>query len=286
MKRLYLFIVVCSLLCSCEKTAAQGIVRYPADPPGTVASVGAADVGAANAADTEIPADTTVYITNSGRRYHRENCSSLRNSRVPVTLADAVKSAYTACSICNPPRHPFQNPPLEGASARGESAGEGPAAFYRVNLAKSDNSAAVDFSQLLPAEVTSHVDGDTIKVQIRNPPAGLKALETIRLIGVDTPETVHPRREVETFGKEASDFTKNRLLGKTVYLAFDWDLRDRYGRLLAYVYTQADGNPRCHNAELIRQGYGHAYTRFSFQFLEEFRTLEKEARENKRGLWG
>jgi micrococcal nuclease len=144
----------------------------------------------------------------------------------------------------------------------------------------------VDFSRLLPAEVTGYVDGDTIKVSIPNPPGGPQgpgAAETIRLIGVDTPETVHPRRAVEAFGKEAGDFTKERLLGKTVYLAFDWDLRDRYGRLLAYVYT---GDKICHNAELIRRGYGHAYTRFPFQFMEEFRRLEQEAREQKRGLWG
>jgi micrococcal nuclease len=133
------------------------------------------------------------------------------------------------------------------------------------------------------AEVVSHVDGDTVRVRIANPPAGLGAVETIRLIGVDTPETVHPSRPVEHFGKEASDFTKARLLGKTVYLAFDWDLRDRYGRLLAYIYS-ADGD--CFNADLVREGYGHAYTRFSFQFLEEFRALEREAREAKRGLWG
>jgi micrococcal nuclease len=100
---------------------------------------------------------------------------------------------------------------------------------------------------------------------------------------VDTPETVHPSRPVERFGKEASDYTKGRLLNKPVFLAFDWDLRDHYGRLLAYIYT-ADGD--CFNARLIRDGYGHAYTRFTFQFMEEFRGLEREARERKRGLWG
>jgi micrococcal nuclease len=154
--------------------------------------------------------------------------------------------------------------------------------IYRVNLEEPENSVQVDFSRLTRAEVVDHVDGDTIRVRINNPPGGLKAVETIRLIGVDTPETIHPRREIEAFGVEASNFTKSRLLGKTVYLAFDWDLRDRYGRLLAYVYTQ---DRRCHNAELIREGYGHAYTRFPFRFMEEFRALEREAREKKRGLW-
>jgi micrococcal nuclease len=88
---------------------------------------------------------------------------------------------------------------------------------------------------------------------------------------------------VERFGKEASAFTRRTLLNKTVYLAFDWDLRDRYGRLLAYIYTAAGD---CFNAALIREGYGHAYTRYPFQFMEEFRTLEQNARNAKRGLWG
>ena len=154
--------------------------------------------------------------------------------------------------------------------------------LYRVHISKPKNCEAVDFLKLLSANVIHHIDGDTIRVRINNPPKGLKTVETIRLIGIDTTETVHPKKEVERFGREASDFTKEQLYGKTVLLAFDWDLRDRYGRLLAYVYTQ---DRRCHNAELIRLGYGHAYTRFPFHFLEEFRRYEGEARKNKRGLW-
>jgi micrococcal nuclease len=67
-----------------------------------------------------------------------------------------------------------------------------------------------------------------------------------------------------------------------VLLAFDWDRRDRYGRLLAYIYSP-DGD--CHNAALIREGYAHAYTTYSFQFMDEFRALEQEARRERRGLW-
>jgi micrococcal nuclease len=136
---------------------------------------------------------------------------------------------------------------------------------------------------MAPAEVIGHVDGDTVRVRIVNAPGEVGAVETIRFIGVDTPETVHPSRPVERFGKEASDFTREGLLGKPVYLAFDWDLRDRYGRLLAYIYT---GDGRCFNARLIQEGYGFAYTRFPFHFMEEFRALERQARAEKRGLWG
>ena len=121
------------------------------------------------------------------------------------------------------------------------------------------------------------LDGDTIVVEIEG------KQEKVRLIGVDTPETVHPQKPVEYFGKEASDFTRKIVEGKRVRLEYDWQRRDKYGRLLAYVYLE-DGTFL--NAEIIKQGYGFAYTRYPFKYLDEFRQYEREARENKRGLWG
>jgi micrococcal nuclease len=123
---------------------------------------------------------------------------------------------------------------------------------------------------------TRVIDGDTIIVDIDG------KQERVRLIGVDTPETVHPSKPVEYFGKEASEFTKSMVEGKKVRLEFDWQRRDKYGRLLAYTYLE-DGTFL--NAEIIKQGYGFAYTRFPFKYLEEFRQYEREARENGRGLW-
>ena len=123
---------------------------------------------------------------------------------------------------------------------------------------------------------TRVVDGDTIVVEIGG------KLEKVRLIGVDTPETVHPSKPVEYFGKEASDFTKRTVERKNVRLEYDWQKRDKYGRLLAYVYLE-DGTFL--NSEIIKQGYGFAYTKYPFKYLEEFRQYEKEARENKNGLW-
>ena len=120
------------------------------------------------------------------------------------------------------------------------------------------------------------IDGDTIVVEIDG------KHEKIRLIGVDTPETKHPQKPVQYFGKEAHLFTKRMVEGKEVRLEFDWQKRDKYGRLLAYVYLP-DGTFL--NAEIIKQGYGFAYTRFPFKYLDEFRQYEREARENKRGLW-
>lgn len=117
------------------------------------------------------------------------------------------------------------------------------------------------------------VDGDTIV---------LDSNERVRLIGVDTPETVHPSKPVEFFGKEASAFTKRTVEGKKVRLEYDWQRKDKYGRTLAYVYL-SDGTFL--NAEIIKQGYGHAYTKFPFKYLETFRKYEREAREQGRGLW-
>ncbi len=147
--------------------------------------------------------------------------------------------------------------------------------FSSVCLAEDSNNS-------LTATVTRAVDGDTLAIQIDG------QRDKVRLIGVDTPETVDPRKPVQYFGKEASAFTHKMADGKTVRLELDQasaatNHRDKYGRLLAYVFLP-DGTLL--NAELIRQGYGHAYTRFPFAKMEEFRALEREAREAGRGLWG
>ncbi len=121
--------------------------------------------------------------------------------------------------------------------------------------------------------VTRVVDGDTIILNGR---------ERVRLIGVDTPETVDPRRPVQYFGKEASAFTKRMVEGKKVRLEYDQTRKDRYGRTLAYVYLE-DGTHL--NAEIVKQGYGHAYTRFPFRYLGDFRRYESAARKAGKGLW-
>jgi len=123
------------------------------------------------------------------------------------------------------------------------------------------------------------VDGDTLVLENK---------ERVRLIGVDTPETKHPRRPVEYYGKEASAFTKRMVQGKRVRLEFDQanahiGHKDKYRRTLAYVFLE-DGTSL--NAEIIKQGYGFAYTRFPFKYMDEFRRYEREAREQGRGLWG
>jgi endonuclease YncB( thermonuclease family) len=106
--------------------------------------------------------------------------------------------------------------------------------------------------------------------------------DTLLLDRVNTPESVDPRRPVERFGKEAAAFTRSLAEGKQVRLEFDHERRDTYGRTLAYVYLP-DGSLL--NETIIREGYGFAYTRFPYQRMERFRELERQAREQGRGLW-
>lgn len=155
------------------------------------------------------------------------------------------------------------------------------------------------------------VDGDTLL---------LENGDRVRLIGVDTPESHKSRkltrdagrtgrdaRTIQSLGKRALLFTDGLVTGKLVRLEYDPSNkvrrhRDRYGRLLAYVYVVerpeqrriltvrdgivTDGNQELFlNATIIRSGFGNAYTRYPFKYLEEFRGYEKEARQHGRGLW-
>ena len=113
--------------------------------------------------------------------------------------------------------------------------------------------------------------------------------ERVRLVAVDTPETVHPKKAVERFGKEASAFTKKHLNGQKVYLVYDQNNartghRDRYGRLLAYVWREKDRLDFC--AALVKEGYAYAYLKYPSERGDEFLGYQRQAREQKKGLWG
>jgi micrococcal nuclease len=136
-----------------------------------------------------------------------------------------------------------------------------------------------DWSGAQSFEVLRVIDGDTVVLR-------LSSEETkVRLIGVDTPETVHPQKPVEAYGQEASRFTKNLLLGEEVFVEYESGASrtDKYGRTLAYLYRAPDG--LFVNLEIVRQGYGHAYTQYPFQYMELFREYERRAREAGKGLW-
>lgn len=127
--------------------------------------------------------------------------------------------------------------------------------------------------------VVSVVDGDTVKLSIDG------TTQTIRLIGLDTPETVDPRKPVQCFGKEASNKAKELLTGRSVRLEVDASqgTLDKYGRTLGYIFRD-DG--LFYNKYMIEQGFAHEYTyNIPYKYQSEFKAAEKSARENQRGLW-
>jgi micrococcal nuclease len=132
------------------------------------------------------------------------------------------------------------------------------------------------------AFVVRDVDGDTIQARLDGDADDVK----IRFLGVNTPESVDPRKPVECFGKEASKFTKEMLEGKRVRLDPDpqADEVDKYGRLLRNVVLE-DGTD--FNAMLVEQGYAYAYLDFPLnkQRKAQLAVLQKAAEAAKRGLW-
>lgn len=131
-----------------------------------------------------------------------------------------------------------------------------------------------------PVAVVRVIDGDTVVVE-----GGDGKRVVVRLIGVDTPETVAPGKPVQPYGPEASAYTKAGLLGLMVRLVPDSRAgeRDRYGRTLAYVFI----GDECWNETLIRKGYGRAYTDYPFEpaTRARFVIVEDAAKAAGRGLW-
>ena len=129
------------------------------------------------------------------------------------------------------------------------------------------------------ATVVRVVDGDTIRVRLAS-----GAVERVRYIGVDTPESVKPGTPVQCYAEAASAFNRRLVSGRTVRLVGDVEARDRYGRLLAYVYRRPDG--LFVNAELARQGYARPLTiPPDVRFADRFRVLSDAARRAGKGLW-
>jgi micrococcal nuclease len=127
------------------------------------------------------------------------------------------------------------------------------------------------------AVVTRVVDGDTVEARIGS------SVEDVRLIGIDTPETVKPDTPVQCYGPQASRFTHGFLEGRKVRLQFGVERRDVYGRLLAYIHLGG----RFVNATLVRRGLARSLTiPPNDRFAPLFERLERRAARRGRGLWG
>lgn len=159
--------------------------------------------------------------------------------------------------------------------------------FFRNTPAPTANPPKKEIYEKQPVQKTGGyhsvirvVDGDTIVVDING------ELTKVRLIGLDTPETIDPRKPVQCFGVEAADKAKGVLSGQKVKIETDpsQGTRDKYGRLLAYAFLP-DGV--LFNKIMIEEGYGHEYTyRLPYKYQKEFKATERQARELKKGLWG
>lgn len=138
-------------------------------------------------------------------------------------------------------------------------------------------SAFAATAQAEQGRVTSVVDGDTFKIKLG------KKVETVRIIGIDTPETKDPRKPVQCYGQEASKKLTKLMRGKTVTLEKNpAEERDKYKRLLRYVSLKGKDI----GAGMIGDGYAFSYKMFPHPRLEDYNALEKEAKEDAKGLWG
>ena len=138
-----------------------------------------------------------------------------------------------------------------------------------------------DTFETLYATVDRVVDGDTISVIMHD---ALATPEMLRLIGVDTPETVHPAMPIQFFGPEATIFVNNLCNGEPVklHLQRDRPRRGSYGRLLVYVELP-DGSIL--NELILQGGFGYSYTKYSHANTDRYNDIERSARIAKRGLW-
>jgi len=129
-------------------------------------------------------------------------------------------------------------------------------------------------------EIKRVLDGDTFEIENNN-----KTI-LVRMLGIDTPETIDPRKPIQCFGKEASDKTKELLQGNSITLEIDSTQSnlDKYGRILAYVYRANDN--LFINQYLLDQGYAREYTYgLAYKKQKEFKEIQKIAKKDKRGLW-
>lgn len=142
----------------------------------------------------------------------------------------------------------------------------------------------------LPARVLSVADGDTIHVSLNG------KNERVRMIGVNTPEIAHPELGIkeQPYGQAAKNYTSKALQGRKVFLEFDVEKRDKYGRLLAYIWLEKPGSTResevrkkMFNAILLQNGYAQVMTiPPNVKYVDLFVKLQREARNQGKGLWG
>jgi micrococcal nuclease len=155
--------------------------------------------------------------------------------------------------------------------------------IFGFQVGKAESTGICKPNGIEKAKVIKVVDGDTIEVS-----GGCK--DKIRLLYIDTPETVKPNTPVQCYGPEASSFSKKSLkVGSEIFLKSDKESEDRYGRSLRILYkneNEVDNFEKSYNYELVSKGYGVAkfYSPNSF-YKKEMLAGEQNAKENSLGIW-
>lgn len=207
----------------------------------------------------------------------------MRLSRRTITLLLAL--VLTLASACVDAARTQLAPTSGSATATSSASSDATGAASDAGGAGGGAASSGIAGRFLPAVVNKPVDGDTVHVLLAD---GTE--EKVRFIGVDTPESTIQH---EPYGKEASAFTKRELLGKRVWLQLDVGERDRYGRLLAYVWTEKPTRidamqvrERMFNARLLAEGYAQIMTvPPNVAYVDYFRPIQADARRANRGLW-
>lgn len=155
------------------------------------------------------------------------------------------------------------------------------ASHYNLTIQHKASTAAKTVSATQPGlyPIDHFIDGDTIAVKMNG------AVESVRFIGIDTPETHKPNTPVQCYGEDAAAYTKQQIGNGPVRLEADSEStnRDRYNRLLRYVYLP---NGELLDEKIVANGYGFAYTQFPFTKSAAFTTDEDNAKAANKGLWG
>jgi micrococcal nuclease len=154
------------------------------------------------------------------------------------------------------------------------------AAVVALIVTRGGGSSTPARGSTLHAQVLRVVDGDTIQVRLDG-----GGVERVRYIGIDTPESVKPDTPVQCYAKKASHYNASLVDGRAVTLRLDAEQRDRYGRLLAYVYTSPP-SPTFVNRVLVARGYARTLTiPPNVAHADEFARLARRARQADVGLW-
>lgn len=209
------------------------------------------------------------------RVYSRFFKKGVTRGKIAAVLGVVLVTSLVVSVTSAPPVEP--KPEAEATTE--ENKEEASADLAPVSDTDSDQAVATEAQTNDTGKVVKVVDGDTLTVEIN----GIN--ETIRIIGINTPETVDPRKPVECFGQEASAKAKELLDGQTVHLEADATQgeRDKYNRLLRYVFLSDDSD---FGKRMISEGYAYEYTYSTqYKYQQDYKTAQTEAQAAKRGLW-